>query len=183
MEPRPTQTEAMQDRDLLRQFEAGHRAALSEFYQRHLDGLYLFLVSILKDSDAAWEALQNLAVDVCGNVQRFYEARDVRGYLFRSAAHEAYALLEDRQRRLRLQRAVEQRIQLFQPAARAADNEEFEALSSAILSLKPEWREVLILHVYDNFTLKETAEILNRPLSTVHHHFQSALSELKMALR
>lgn len=59
---------------------------------------------------------------------------------------------------------------------------EFSEVTKVILDLAVMYREVIILHYYEDYKLQEIAEILNVPLSTIKTRHARAKRELKKKL-
>ena len=65
--------------------------------------------------------------------------------------------------------------------AEAAD--EALRISSGLVGLPVEQREVVMLRVYDGLTFPQIAERTEAPLGTVHSRFRSGLERLRAALK
>lgn len=57
-----------------------------------------------------------------------------------------------------------------------------DELLSALLGISQENRSVILLHIYEELTLKETAAVLNIPLSTVKSRYYAGIEQLKKRL-
>lgn len=55
-------------------------------------------------------------------------------------------------------------------------------LLSALLKISIENRTVILLHIYEELTLKETAAVLNIPLSTAKTRYYAGIEQLKKLL-
>ncbi len=57
-----------------------------------------------------------------------------------------------------------------------------QQLQSLLETLSPSLREVVLLRIWGQMSLKEVAQVVNKPLSTVHHKYQTALETLRRKL-
>ena len=60
--------------------------------------------------------------------------------------------------------------------------EDAENLNRTLEKLRPEYREVLILHYQEEMTFEEIGKILNKPLNTAKSTHRRAVLELKKLL-
>lgn len=54
-----------------------------------------------------------------------------------------------------------------------------QQVQSLLQELSPSHREVVLLRIWGQMSLKEVAQVVNRPLSTVHHMYKTALETLR----
>lgn len=64
----------------------------------------------------------------------------------------------------------------------AIRKEEIKALEESLLCLTPQQKRVIQLYFYENYTLREIADILEISISTVQVHQQRALKKLRKEL-
>jgi RNA polymerase sigma-70 factor (ECF subfamily) len=68
-------------------------------------------------------------------------------------------------------------------AEKATFNSDLQIILTAMSSLSDDYREVINLHYLDDLSIKETAQILNRPEGTVRVMLHRALKELREQLK
>jgi RNA polymerase sigma-70 factor (ECF subfamily) len=147
-------------------------------YHEFAEDLGAFLTGVLKDADAAAEALQATfakAVEVGQTVR----VETVRGWLYRVAMNEALAV---RRRR----KVHEKSLRHLVAACRASElpedvvcrEETVTAVRAALETLPEEQRHVVRLRIYEEKTFAVIAEELGVPLGTVLTRMRLALKKL-----
>ena len=173
------------DRVLLRRFQDGDAAALRIFLDRYADGLALYMGALLRDRQAGFDALHDLVILLARKIGSFTAAENVRKYLFAAAANVAMERRRAETREQRAKTALRDESPLVtpsDPARAAAGAEEARRVSRALVGLPEADREVVILHVYEEFTFQDIADMTGKPLSTVHLHYQAALQKLRASI-
>ena len=103
---------------------------------------------------------------------------NVRGWLFRVVRNEAISRLRrQKSHRAHVERVSAEEVGWFEP--RADDLIDAEAAQQAMESLTTEQREVVVLRIWGQMSLKEIAEIVGRPVSTVHSRYKAALAAMR----
>lgn len=92
----------------------------------------------------------------------------------------------DRQRRERFRRSSPMD-NWFESLPEKSSSEEptfdGEALTRALESLMPEWREIVVSKIWGDLNFREIAELTGRPISSVHLDYQRALDRLRTLLQ
>jgi len=106
---------------------------------------------------------------------------NVRAWLFRVVRNTSISSI----RRLRIKRLLFQRLSAetqswFQSCP--DDLIDAQQVQSLLETLSPSLREVVLLRIWGQMSLKEVAQVVHRPLSTVHHMYQTALETLRKKL-
>ncbi len=74
-------------------------------------------------------------------------------------------------------------LDLLPNAAKTADLGEADDLTQAVMQLPPKYREVILLHFYQDMTYREIAGVLNIAVSTAGRRVQQACGKLERILR
>ena len=88
-------------------------------------------------------------------------------------------------RRLRLKRRVSERLGgAAEPCfeSRGEDLIDAQTVQSLLETLAKPQREIVVLRIWGQLTLQETAGIVHKPVSTVHHLYQKALEKMRQTL-
>jgi RNA polymerase sigma-70 factor (ECF subfamily) len=106
---------------------------------------------------------------------------NVRAWLFRVVRNASISSI----RRLRIKRLFCQTLTAdsqswFQSCA--DDLIDAQQLQSLLETLSPSLREVVLLRIWGQMSLKEVAQVMKKPVSTVHHMYQTALETLRRKL-
>jgi RNA polymerase sigma-70 factor (ECF subfamily) len=157
---------------------------LEQIYDAHADALYSFLTSCTSDHALVQDALQEVFLKLARTPSRLAQARDVRGYLLRSA-HNA---LRDIVRRSSTRTVYEERHSVEAPSLLfpefPSDEEAFRLAVDASLELIPqEQRSVLHLKLWENLTFAQIADTLEISPHTAASRYRYALDKLRALLR
>ena len=163
---------------------------LVERYQRPVYGLVLRMV---RSPAVAEDLAQETLIKAYRAIATFDRSRKFSSWLFKIAHNTAIDQLrksrpltvpfetdeEDRLDPLGLLAAPESQ----SPEARARGRDLAEALQEALMELRPDYREVILLRFQQGLPDDEIAEILELPLGTVKTHLHRARKQLATALR
>lgn len=73
-------------------------------------------------------------------------------------------------------------LELISETAFVQDEEDHSQVLEAVLSLPPKYRDVVYLHYYEGYSLKEVAELLRKKENTVYSLLSRARGQLKTIL-
>lgn len=161
-------------------------AVVQEIYDQYSGEIAAFLQGVLRDGEAASEALQNTFRRVleAGHTAR---AESLRGWLFRVAYNEAMALRRrERLNNRTLTRVFEQQPSestVVSPFGRLIHDEEVARLNAAVSELPTEQRLVLERRIHRDQTFASIASELRLPLGTVLTRMRLALQKLQRCLK
>ncbi|MBN1846939.1 MAG: sigma-70 family RNA polymerase sigma factor [Sedimentisphaerales bacterium] len=107
---------------------------------------------------------------------------NIQGWLFRSVRNGSISQLRRQIRRKHYTRVLAtDRRNWFE--SQPGDLLDARNAQQALLDLPVEQREIVILRIWGQMTLREIAEIVEKPVSTVHHSYQSALQSLRTKMK
>ncbi|RMG34674.1 MAG: sigma-70 family RNA polymerase sigma factor [Planctomycetota bacterium] len=157
---------------------------VADWYIRYGESVYAFLLGMLRSPELATEALQNTFAKALESGHRV-RSQTVRGWLFRTAYHEA-CLLRRKQRRDA--RHHERAAWELNGRKGGADEfaprwDEVELVRRAVRRLPPEQQIVIEKRFYTGQTFQQIADELGLPLGTVLTRCRIALRELRKALK
>lgn len=166
------------DADLVRECLAGNQRAFETLVRKYEKPVYNVTLRILKDPDDAMDIAQNVFVKAYEKLGSFDEKREFFSWIYRIAINESI----NASKRARRQDEYESGVTASLPA-RQADEREAEMLSeeieSAIEVLTVDYRMVIVLRHYHDFSYQEMAEILDIPEKTVKSRLFTARQQLK----
>src|SRR5882672_390868 len=160
---------------------ASDMPSVGQLLDEHAAALRSFLRSRCGDADLTQDLMQEVALRVVQAAGRLDSGRNVRGYLFRTAANVWRDFLRREMVRRRFGEAT---IEGHSPSA---DAMVFEAdlkvaVRQAIAELPNAQREVVELRHHAGLTFREIAERLGRPLGTVLGQMRAALQKIGTAI-
>lgn len=160
--------------------------AFRQLVERYRREAYGFAYSYLRNADDAFLVSQEAFVRAWNAMRRFEAEREFRPWLFSIVKHLALNALDSKRRRreVSLDAAMEESgFDLAgddpDPLATVEAKELRSRVWMAVMGLKPEFREVIVLKHFNEFTYREIAQALGIPEGTV----MSRLYHARLALR
>jgi RNA polymerase sigma-70 factor (ECF subfamily) len=173
------------DGELLMRWRGGDREAFAALYARNSGRLYVYLLSLVGQEEAAQDLLQETFMRILtGGPRRSGRRVNGNGSLGPYLAATARNLATDwRRRQGRDQRAREAigRARLLAAAERLGPLSAAEA-GELLWRLPPEQREAVILRVYVNLTFKEIARLTGAPQNTAISRYRYGLEKIRDAI-
>jgi len=159
------------ERALLRGAQAGRREDLEELFRRYWPTSYRAAYFVVYDRAAAEDIAQEAFLSALRALQRFDRRRPFGPWLHRIVVNRAIDWA--RARSLRRELDVEP------PDAGLSDEPEVgDELASALATLSPERRAVVVLRYVLEYTPGEIAQLLDLPRGTVNSRLRRALDDL-----
>src|SRR3954447_2701129 len=155
-------------------------AAFGPLYQKHFDGLYDFVVRIVRDQDLAGEIVQSTFTKAWDELSAGNELRHPKTWLYFVARNQAIDELR-RQRRLADEPLVYAQVdpsRLSDPQAVAEDKEIVELVWSSAAALSADEYCLLDMHLRRGFDAAELADALDLERGAVY----TRLSRLRTSL-
>lgn len=178
--------EELEDRQLLESIADKDRAALEALYTRYSGPVYSLAMHLLRDTGASEEVTQDTFFNVWRRGSSYKSDRgSVTAWLFSIAHHRT---IDELRKRRRDQTRVQHGVDMSQrpsearsddPMEYAAAQYEASRLKTALTTLRPEQREVVVLAYYGGFTHSEIARKLDQPLGTVKTRMRLAIKKLR----
>lgn len=150
-------------------------ARLTRMFTEYGNQLTRLCFLYLRDLSLAEDAVQDTFVKAYKSMDSFREESSEKTWLTAIAIHTC----RDYQRSFWLRR-VDRRITLDElPEPSAPFTVQDDTLMKAILTLKPKYREVILLFYYQHWKLQDIAQALHLPLATVNTRLKRARDQLR----
>lgn len=184
----------MTDAELVARALEGSQEAYREIVLRYQRPVFSLIVRMVRDAELAEDLAQEAFIKAFRALSRFDPSRKFSSWLFK-IAHNATI---DHLRRQRLDmdslddrlepdgQALGDRLEDVgapPPDQLAHRRDLAEAMEQAIATLRPEYREVVLLRFVEGLAYQEIAEILDLPLGTVKTNIHRARKELAALLQ
>lgn len=159
------------------------RQLLEGIYTEHRQGLFTLALSILRNADAAEDAIHEAIARLCRMDHN--PAGDAAAYVFAAVRNAA---MDQRRRGARAAGNAETIFENSLSSHDAAPDQPMEQsdqdrlIRRAVEELPDESRQVVVMKIYACLTFEQIAQALNEPLSTVSSRYQRALSKLREKL-
>lgn len=157
---------------------------ISEIYNLHYLDVYRFLVCFSGNQNDAEDLTQEVFIRVLNNMSVLSRVSNLKTWIFSIAKHVAI----DHYRKKRFSLIFSEGFfkQLVstdrKPNELIEHNEMKQSVHNAISKLKPNFRAVIILRGINEFSIRETSEILQCSESKVKVDYHRALKDLKKKL-
>ena len=165
---------------LVERAQAGDEAAFTELFNLHVDRCYAVAYRVLRDLDAAQDAVQQALLLAWRDLPRLRDPERFDAWLYRLVVNQCYQHMR-RQRRWSIHVATLPEEGLPQRDG-LVSVEERDALEGAFTRLSPEQRAVFVLHHHVGMPLAAIGEALGVPLGTVKSRLHYATQLLRGAL-
>jgi RNA polymerase sigma-70 factor (ECF subfamily) len=157
---------------------------ISEIYNIHYLDVYRFLICFSGNQDEAEDMKQEVFIRVLKNLSNFNGHSTIKTWIFSIAKHVAI----DHYRKKRFSSIFKEGYFKNMVSKEKGPTELVElsemqkSVHEGISKLKPNYRAVVLLRGINEFSIKETAEILNCSESKVKVDYHRALIDLKRKL-
>lgn len=179
------------DEQLVTLYRDGAGDAFQRLLLRHVDGIYNFAFRLVGNREAAQDITQEASIKAWKNIDRFNTGEKWKTWIYAIARNTAIDYLR-KKRSLSFTDT-----ELASGQNPAIDNQEADEplpdnmamqiedkalLETALSELSPLYREVVYLYYYEDMTLQEIANLLDKPIDTVKSQHRRGMKLLRDAL-
>ena len=178
-----TEEEARRRRELeqlLLRTGQGDREAFARLYSLTRDGVYALALSLLHDAHEAQDIAQDTFVKVWESAPAYRPQGSPMAWLLTVARNLARTRLRQGGRQVGLD---EEAWNAIPAAAPDVSPEDRQLLQEALARLSPEERQIILLHAAAGLKHRETAQLLELPLSTVLSKYHRGLKKLHSLMK
>jgi RNA polymerase sigma-70 factor (ECF subfamily) len=172
---------AQTDADLVRECLAGNQRSFETLVRKYEKPIFNVALRILRDRDDAMDVTQTVFVKAYEKLGSFDEKREFFSWIYRIAINESINASKKTRRQDEYESGVTAALPPSQEERRDAEilSEEIEG---AIEVLTLDYRMVIVLRHFHDFSYQEIAEILDIPEKTVKSRLFTARQQLKEIL-
>jgi RNA polymerase sigma-70 factor (ECF subfamily) len=153
---------------LIESFRSGDEFAFVSLYNRYKGPVYAFCYKMRQDSEAAQDVMQETFLRVYENRGRLMKSGAFKSWLFTIARNQCLNWLRKSGKQVALSEdGYELPPAPETPFSKMEKSEQVRFVTQFLESLKPEYREVLILREYQNLTYEEIAAVTRSSLGAV----------------
>lgn len=169
------------DTDLVRRSMKGERTAFEALLFRYEKPVYNAAYRMLGSSDDARDVTQTVFLKAYENLGRYDPKYRFFSWIYRIALNESINCLNQRIRTEELAR--EPAAETDGPDDATDSDQQSRRIQSALMTIKPEYRSVIVLRHFHECNYLEIGEILNIPERKVKSRLYSGRQMLKDALK
>lgn len=168
------------DAELVRRCREGDRAAYDALLTEYEKPVYNVAFRMLHDVDDAQDVTQTVFLKAFENLDRFDPRYRFFSWIYRIAINESIDLAQKRSR----QRPLEghEPTQLAGPEEDCGRAEIGAAIESVLMTIKPEYRTVLVLRHFTGLSYEEISEVVEVPTKTIKSRLFTARRLLRDGL-
>lgn len=173
----------MEDRRLIHQCQRRDREALRRLYLKYRDVLFKVAVSLLRDTGAAEDAVQDVFVRFAENIDRFRLTGSLKAYLSVCVANQCRNVLVSQIRRCAVERRPGDAESMAGPETQIVCNEEMELLAEAMQQLPFEQRQIITLRHYGELRFGVIARSLQISPNTAKSRYRYGMEKMRAILK
>jgi RNA polymerase sigma-70 factor, ECF subfamily len=164
------------DHKLLEELRGGSQSAFAEVYHQFSGGVFAYCVKILGDRQLAEDVVQETFLKVMQHAHMVEKSISFKSWIYRIARNEALMLL----RKTRSNGTIDDGSVWDEetPIHQVLVAERAEAINRMLDKLKREYREVLVLLVYEGMSYAEIAQVTGASESSVKSRVFRARKEM-----
>jgi RNA polymerase sigma factor (sigma-70 family) len=182
------------DKDLIDKFIEGDKKSFELLINRYLKSVYNYIFRTVNDKGAAEDIVQEVFIKVWKNLDKFNQENFFKTWIFTIARNTAIDSLRKRKNvsfsqmdspynnySEDAQKSFEETLTDIEPLPDEIfiKKELGKELENALLKIRPDFREIILLHYTEDLTFEEISKIVDKPLNTVKSHHLRALSSLR----
>ena len=173
----------MEDELLKLRFVLGSTAALARIYQKYADTLLTLAMALLNDASTAEDVVHDVFVRFAQSTGRFRLGGSLKSYLTTCLVNRARDVI--RQQNRRAVSCLDTTIKIQSPDSDPLEtiigNELANQANEALAQLSYEQREVIVMYIKTDMSLKQIAELQGVPMRTVQGRYRRGLEKLRKA--
>jgi RNA polymerase sigma-70 factor, ECF subfamily len=153
------------EKELIVELQQGNQRAFAEVYQKLSEGVFAYCLKILADRQLAQDVVQETFIKVQQHAHTIQNDESFKSWVFRIARNEA--LMQLRKKRVNGELKDDSVWDEETPYKLALSVERTEIVNRMLDSLKHEYREALVLMVYEAMSYAEIAHVTGTTESSV----------------
>jgi len=174
----------IEDRLLIRRFNAGDMDALRRIYEKYKPALLGVAGALLDDAAAVEDVLHDVFVRFASQGGRFRLSGSLKGYLAICVANRARNVNRKNRRIVSERLATVSLRAVHEPDSlkAVANAEQRQAVALALVQMPLEQRQVVVLHVLGSLRFREIARQTGVSIHTIQSRYRYGLEKLQSLL-
>ena len=169
----------MKEKELIYRAKCGDKSALGEIIEKYYSDIYCFLCRRIGDKNYAEDLTQDVFLKFSVSLPQYKEQNKLKSYLFAIAVNSSNDYFRNNK-----DEPVENNLENVSNKSQfEKELEKAQTVKNAVMSLSPKQRDVVILRYYHDMKIKEIAEALSIPQSTVKTRLYRGEKNLKTLLK
>ncbi|MCI8597091.1 MAG: RNA polymerase sigma factor [Lachnospiraceae bacterium] len=170
----------LKDSEIIGRIKQGEAELLDTLIEQYYDGIYRFCYYKIGDREAAYDCTQETFLHLLRYIETYVEQKKFKAYLYRIAAN----VCTDYFRKNSVQTVGEEMLEWIPKEDTELKRVELsDQVLRALDCLSLAQREVIILHFFYDFKLREIAQIVDINMSTAKSRLKQGMDKLKRYMR
>ena len=167
---------------LMARLKKGDREALREIYEDCRQSVYMVILAIVSDREAAADVTSDFFIRLLKNAGSYRPGSGHKCWMARIARNMAVDHLRKNHREIPTD--PEEMPDAAERTASSAEDEALAGLSFRELlgSLSSARQQIVAMKIAGQMSFKEIAEVMDMPLATVSWHYQQSMERLRRAV-
>lgn len=178
-----------EDKDLIEEALGGSQVAYEKLMERYYDSIYFMVLRLVKNMTDAEELAQEAFTKAFGNLSKYNSQYPFSSWLFSIASNASIDFLR-KKRNIEVSLDGEKEIykvnasesQQPNPEEHFIQKQELKVLKQKVEALKEQYRVLIELRYFEEYTYEEIAEELSLPMGTVKNQLYRAKAELMKSM-
>ena len=172
----------LDSKEISRLIKAGDKQAFHKFFDAYYDPLIRYLRARGSSTDVAQDIIQNAFLYIWERRDQIEEGKSLRSYLYRIAYTRMLNHFKSQNKFNDEVNPNEHEYALENPEEELKGKELMEIVQNAVDSMPEKRKAVFELCFMQEFTYKETAEMMNISKNTVENHMTKAFKDVRNAV-
>ena len=168
--------EENRNKELLRLIARDREESFISLYEETRIDIFTFALSILNNYHDAEDVMQDVFVKVKLQAGTCNDFENANGWLMRVTRNTALDFIR-KKRRCVIDEEITKKSNVLAIENNVAENSLF--ISELFNELKPDERQIVVLHLVSDLTHRTIAKVLNLPLTTVKWRYRKAILHLE----
>lgn len=172
------------DADVIQSVLHGNQNDFTILIERYQNLIFAYLFRFLYNNEEnAQDVTQNVFLKVYKNLRAIDTSKPIKPWIYRIAHNEALNFIRSHKRRAEFQLEDEDWNKFHnEEPDQLEEAEQVELVKKAIDRLKPKYREVIVLHYFEEKSYEEISAIFNIPRGTVGVLINRAKKQITRAI-
>ena len=160
--------------------KAGDVNEIGKIIQENVQAMYRVAFGILKNEDEIYDAISNTTIIVFEKISSLKKEELFKTWLTRILINECYKIYNQNKKVIYLENCAPKSLDNLQYTEK--DRLEEQDARDLLNNLSKDLKETVMLYYFEDFSVKEVAEILNIPEGTVKSRLSKARKDLEKIL-
>ena len=153
---------------------------IGNIIQENVQAMYRVAFGILKNEDEIYDAISNTTIIVFEKIASLKKEEFFKTWLTRILINECYKIYNQNKKVIYLENCTSESLDNLQYTEK--DRLEEQDARNLLKNLSKDLKETVMLYYFEDFSVKEVAEILNIPEGTVKSRLSKARKDLEKIL-